>query len=122
MKGNLGIGSRRRVHTYPGGRDRYEHHHEHVTFPSRRPSPYFAISAADGQWSRWPIRSAEYRQSRSSGRRAAPVEPRACVRGDLGTVPGSATFDDGDPSRPGDTASGLAATRPGEAIDDLGPA
>ena len=45
MKGNLGVGSRRRIRTYPDGRDRYEHHHERVTFPNHRPSPLLCKSA-----------------------------------------------------------------------------
>jgi hypothetical protein len=47
----VGAGSKRRVPAYPDGRHRHEHHHEHVTFPGHRPSPYSAISAANGQWS-----------------------------------------------------------------------
>jgi hypothetical protein len=42
--------SRRRVPSYPDGPNRDGHHHGHVPFPSHRPSPCSAISAANGQW------------------------------------------------------------------------
>jgi len=51
--------------------------HEHATFPSHRPSPYSAISAANGQWSTRRFDRLGYRQSRSPGGRFTPVEPRA---------------------------------------------